>query len=103
MAWLDRLRNLLKRRELESGLDEELQFHIDARVRDNIAGGMSPSEARQDATRRFGNSTLAKERTRETDMFASIESTAKDVRYAFRSLCKSPGFTATAILVIALG
>jgi len=47
---------------LSRGLDEELQFHLDARTRDNLKSGMTAEAARRDASRRFGNRTLAKER-----------------------------------------
>src|SRR2546422_5610176 len=83
MAWMSRLWNLLRSRELNRGLDEELQFHLDARTRDNINAGMTPDEARRDAIRRFGNQTLARERTRKTDIVASVETVGQDLRYAF--------------------
>ena len=54
MAWLNRLSNLIRTRDLNPEIDEELQFHIDARIRDNIAAGMTEDEARRDALVRFG-------------------------------------------------
>jgi hypothetical protein len=103
MAWINRLSNLVKGRELEQGLDEELSFHLDARVRDNIKAGMSPVDAQRDAARRFGNRTLAKELTRESDIVGFLDAFGRDLAYGFRALRKSPGFTAVAVLVIASG
>ena len=58
MSWINRITNLLRSRELAKGLDEELRFHLDSRIRDNIKAGMTPEEARRDSARRFGNQTL---------------------------------------------
>jgi hypothetical protein len=64
VALKDRLWNLLRRDELSRGLDEELQFHLDSRTRDNVRAGMKDDEARFDALRRFGSRTAAKEGAR---------------------------------------
>ena len=103
MAWRSKLWNLISKRGLNADLNEELQFHVDARTRDNINAGMSPTAAREDAIRRFGSRTLAKELTREANTFARIESVVQDLAYAVRSLWKNPGFTAVAILTLAPG
>ncbi len=103
MSWLNRFSNLFRRRALNRDLEEELQFHFDARTRDNIAAGMSPDQARQDARKRFGNRMLAKERTREANIFGWMESLGQDLRHGCRMFINTPGFTAVAVVSLALG
>jgi predicted permease len=103
MGWLNRFSNLLRRDKVGEELEEELQFHLDARTRDNLNAGMNAEAARHDATVRFGNAALAKERAHEVNIAMSIESIGRDLRYGFRSLWESPGFTVVAILTLALG
>ena len=95
MSLLSRLKGLFQIHRLDRELDEELRSHIEMRTTDNIAAGMSANEARYDAQRRFGNSTLMKEDTRSMDIVGWLETTAEDLRYGLRTLRKSPGFTAT--------
>lgn len=107
MAWLHerrlRWRAFVKRRRLDRDLAEEIRFHLDMRARQNRAAGMTALEAAYAAHRRFGNPGGWKESLRDMWSLGIIESAINDVRYAARSLRKTPGFTAAAVLVIALG
>jgi macrolide transport system ATP-binding/permease protein len=103
MSLVRRVLNLFSRSQVEREIDAELRSHIDMRVEDNLAAGMSLEAARRDALLRFGNSTAVKERVTGMDTALLLESVYSDVSYAFRQLIKNPGFAGTAILVLALG
>jgi predicted permease len=103
MPFFLRIRNLFSRSRLDREIDAEIQSHIEMRIEDNLAQGMSPEGARRDALLHFGNPTAIKERTTAADSALGLDAVWAEVRYAFRQLRKSPGFAATAIGTLALG
>jgi len=103
LRWLHRLTAAVRRTRLQSDLDDELLFHIEARTRDNIASGMSPDEAALAARRMFGNRTVMAERMRDADVNRWVDGGLRNLRYAVRVLWRNPGFTITVVLSMALG
>ncbi|HEX3471211.1 MAG TPA: ABC transporter permease [Silvibacterium sp.] len=93
---------LLSRRTAGDRLDEELQFHLDRQIAENISAGMSEKEARHTALRAFGNPTALRDQARETWSWSGVESVLRDARIGVRTLLRTPGFAAIAIGVMAL-
>src|SRR5262249_7214501 len=97
------LRRLFHKRLTEKRLDAELRFHLEQKVRDYVAAGFSPEEARRRANLVFGGLEQIKQDCREARVENHVEDFLHDFRYAFRSLAKDRRFALVAVFALALG
>ncbi len=98
-----RYRSLFRRSRVEADLQREIDLHIEQLARERMAAGMAESEALVAAKREFGTVSITKEECRDMRRISFIEDLTRDLAFAFRALTKSPGFTLTALLSLALG
>lgn len=98
-----RIRTVLHRGDVERELDEELQYHIEQQVAENVRRGMAPADARTAALRALGGVEFRKEQVRDTRGTRGLEDLARDVTVALRGLRRAPGFTIAVVLTLALG
>jgi putative ABC transport system permease protein len=106
MRWLTRLRMRItmffRRGKADARLNDELAFHIDRQIAENVAAGMSQEEAHYAALRSFGNPVLMREQTRSTWSWSWLESLLRDLKYGARTLRRTPSFSLMAVIVMAL-
>jgi hypothetical protein len=107
MRWLKstthRYRSLFRKNAVERELDEEVRFHLEREIAENVAAGMTREEARRAAMHEFGGVEQVKEECRDERGVNFFETVIQDVRYGLRTLSKNQGFTFFAVMVLALG
>ncbi len=107
MTWLrvllSRLSGLFRKGHMECDMEDELDFHLQMEIAENVRRGMTPAEARSKAQQRLGRVAQIKETYRETHALPIIEVLWQDIRFGFRMLRRTPGFSLLAILCLTLG
>ncbi len=102
MSWLSRIANALRSSGVDRGLDAEMTFHIESRIADLVAGGMTRDAAEAMARRQFGNRLRLREQSRDVKLLPWLDSLVRDVRLGARMLLKNRLVTAAAIVSLSL-
>jgi predicted permease len=100
---MKRLKFFLLKSAIEKELDSEIRFHLDSVIQEKIAAGLSPQAARREAMLEFGGAEQVKEECRYAHRLALVETTLANLKAAVRFMRRSPGFSITVILTLALG
>ena len=102
MSWLSRLVNVVRQPRLDRDLDEEIRFHLDARIEEFTKAGMSSDEARRRAISQFGNTLVLRESSRDIKLMARLESVVRDVGFGLRLWRRHKVVTAAALVSLSL-
>ena len=100
---LSRLWSLVRSRQMDREIDDEITSHLAEATDEYIEQGLSPEDARRAALRSFGGVTQTKQVYRDVHSFMSLDDLARDVRHTVRTLRRSPGFTMVTVVTLALG
>src|SRR5437588_8993929 len=102
MSWMSRLANVFRSKSLQSELDEELRFHMDERIRELMASGLTRGAAAAETARRFGSPLRLREQSLDVKLLPWLDSLVRDVRLGVRMLRKNTVVTGAAVLSLSL-